>query len=401
MRPTCFTSCIVLICGALLAGPLFAQTPSPGPLYPIVSGGRVGLIDTDGRVVIPPRFEVLGVYCGHTGPLCRNIAGAEPIRTNLFSVRIQGRMAVGTRDGRVLGLVDLDGKPIGATDLERIGIFHDGVAPARKGGQWGLIDAEGQVIAPFAWEDVHDLLGSGYLVVAKGGLMGMADRHGRIVVPIEYRIAEDGLALAAISPPMPLSLVNRPDGGALLRADGTVVRCDLKNYDSAYGLLDLQGKWIRQPEKGVQINLWQVSSNGVMLIERDTGGYQRGGLIDETGRIIVPIGKYWDVAVAEGDRFFYEATREGRMRILDDRGNEVTDPVYSFLIWCDEGLCVAGDLKGKCGHVDLDGHWVIAAQYEQYERFSGPLATVRSPGSGGSVLTYINRSGKVVYRMDD
>ncbi|MBA5872915.1 MAG: hypothetical protein GDA68_23490 [Nitrospira sp. CR2.1] len=92
-------------------------------LFPVMSGRRMGYIDSNGRIAISPKFDV-----------------AADFRDNLARVSLNGKT----------GFIDDNGREVIPIELEgRILDYSEGFAPFGDIGKMGYLDKRGQIaIAP-------------------------------------------------------------------------------------------------------------------------------------------------------------------------------------------------------------------------------------------------------------
>jgi hypothetical protein len=131
------------------------------------------LIDSDGRLLIPPSTGYLGVsgfaeglaWVSHDGT--GGWIGIDKMNTVLI--------------------------PTGFDDVRP---FRRGVAAVRRGGRWGAVDGVGRVVLPLRFDGfataLHDgryidgFSDEGLAVVSLGGRKGVVDRTGRVIVQPAY-----------------------------------------------------------------------------------------------------------------------------------------------------------------------------------------------------------------------
>jgi hypothetical protein len=193
-------------------------------LIPIARDGKMGYIDKDRRMIIPPRYDsadpfregfaivTQGKKYGFIDRRGNNITGfkydyAEPFSEGLAQVGYD--TDTGQKDEHGLdiidkkrGFIDTTGKeviPMGKIDSA--GEFRYGVAPATVGGKNGYIDRNGETVLPFrvrSYDKVY-LTGSGWLSWA--GRHSFLNREMKPAFPQQFEWAslfEDGRALIEI-----------------------------------------------------------------------------------------------------------------------------------------------------------------------------------------------------------
>lgn len=126
----------------------------------VLKGDKIGLIDTDGRELMPCVLDEAWSYA-------------------------QGLLMA--RVGDQIGFVDKQGAWAIAPRFESAGDFSPGdLAPAFDSGQWGLIDRTGAWAVPPCWDDINwdDALHA--YVTERDALCGLIDKHGRQVLDAQY-----------------------------------------------------------------------------------------------------------------------------------------------------------------------------------------------------------------------
>jgi len=83
------------------------------------------------------------------------------------------------------GYFDKEGKTVIAPQYEHLGIFQDGLAVVSKNNKYGLINKKNQVVVDFVFDEILEFVDARGIVF-KGDSVGLIDRSGREVVPIIY-----------------------------------------------------------------------------------------------------------------------------------------------------------------------------------------------------------------------
>jgi len=120
------------------------------------------------------------------------------------------------------------------------------------------------------------------------------------------------------------------------------------------GLLDITGREILRPDKYEYI---MGFVHGLAVVQVG----EKMGMIDSTGREIVPV-RYQSIGMeSEGLIHFQENERFG---FMDRTGKVVVKAQYMGVNSFSEGLCVVGDEKGKFGYIDRTGRAVIPPSFD-------------------------------------
>ncbi|MBP5536691.1 MAG: WG repeat-containing protein [Bacteroidales bacterium] len=263
--------------------------------------------------------------------------------------------------------------------------------------QTGIIDRTGREIAPCIYQDIT-YPSEGLIRVQRDGFFGYLDTTGRTVIESQYYSASgffDGLAAVAVS----------PDSGETL----------------VFGFIDTAARWVIQP----RFQYAMPFTEGRAVVKE----YDRYGMIDRTGREVLPI-KYDYVSMLENGRFFaldpaldrlalfskkkaltkfvyqdvlgyseglYLVVRDSLYGFIDDRGREVIPCIYSSATPMKDGFAHVS-IRGRNGIIDRRGHVLLPLEYddsgfrsEAYVFYEG-LALVEKDGRYG----YVDTKGNVV-----
>jgi len=326
-------------------------------LFPVVIDGKLGYINNQGEMVIPPQFEFVDWPYSH---------------------------------------------------------FFEGLAPVSVGGKFGYIDATGtMVIQPLF--DIADPFSEGLAEVGDNNLWGFIDETGTVVVPMHY-----GQHPGPFSEGLCAVMVDERLGGGKLQIEyidrtGTVVLGPFEQStgfseglaavgfgeDDAvkWGYIDATGRvvippqfdWVREFSEGLAAVGFPANNDAA-----------KWGYIDKTGAVVIEprfdgVDPFSEglaaVAFLQDD-----AVRYG---YIDKTGTVVIRPQFEWAMEFSEGLAAVGTNSGLCGYIDKTGAFVIPMKLEgqAFHPFSGGLARIDTTTTDGSVSpTYIDRTGKVIWR---
>ena len=370
-RPLCKTACRLLALAAIGLGgsmaPLAAQ-PLP-PLFFIRQGDLHGLIDPEGRTVLPAEFD--RIELGAPWVMARKGA-----RVAFFDG--QGRMVIEPQEALT--------RP-----------FTDGLQPlrgqdAQGRNRWGYADARRQMVLAPAWDDAGpfaDGLAVVGLADAWGTLRyGAIDRDGKLVVP-----AEHGKLLTPV--------------GGLLRAESrerTHRVFDTRGRDITPAGVDFVGV----PSEGL-VRIWAARLQGFMTVSGEVvvpprweqaSEFKDGmarfwadgkfGFIDRSGRVAVP--PRLDAAEDFSDGL--ALVRDGGQQVFIDRSGRHVLPVTAERAWGFSQGLAAVRIGGRHGYIDKSGRVVIEPRFTFARPFAGGLAYVGL----GRDSAYIRPDGRIVWQ---
>lgn len=216
---------------------------------------------------------------------------------------------------------------------------------------------------------------------ADGGepLCGLLDARGKQLLPPEYRYLEPGFSV-------------HEGYGYACRAD-----------DSEAVIFDTEGRvTARLPRAGGKPFLPETGANaayGYFRFRTAGGDDMRWGLLDHTGRVVLPA-EYTDVSALSETRFAAARTQTANTAqplyaLYDESGKALTDATYVTLANAGEGLFLAEDAQGRFGYLDADGHAAVPLTLREAGRFSDGLAPVTD--ADGS-LFYLTPAGEARLR---
>ncbi len=322
-----------------------------------VKGGRWGYVAADGAVLVEPRYEVaLDLDDGRLTVYEDGKAGFLDARGQVVVAPQYGYaswhhdgLAVVSVDGKD-GYVDRDGAIVIAPQFDEASVFESGIAKVRVGDKWGVIDKQGKLVH----DAVYDRLGQvrdGALWAVRGDDCLVLTAAGTILGGEPWdevnQVAEDGL--------WP---VRQGDEWGYLRPDGTVVALA---YERALGFFGGVGRVMRDGRWGY------VDRDGNLVIAcayTDAFGFVDGRapvqtadgwqLVDLAGKPVGPGG----LAEAGGFQDGRARVRQGdRWGYLDRDGGFAIAPAFD---WCADfadgrapvivadraGLAIAGPRPG-------------------------------------------------------
>ncbi len=361
--------------------------------------GPQGLIDREGRVVLPPTNVSVGPFhdglaavgvdhSGHNGFVDLEGRWAiEPRFYRICSPFSEGRCLVEILEGDTSRFVFIDatGSEVFPFEDPRSPYadgkltFSEGRLPVRRGGKVGFLDRSGTLVIEPQFEQVLPFR-EGLAPACLGEQWGMIDLEGRWVIEPRWMRAfcfQNGVA-AVVSAGRN---VDSPFLRELKKDDG------VDEFRGLWGLVDRKGDYLHPPAFDyVETEL----ATSMALVDRGVLGPTR--FVD--GRAIVRVGgKKWG--------------------LLRNDGSLCGAPSLEKLGEPSEGLALARKkVKGKSlwGFVDLEGEWVLPPTFAHVQwpvaHFSEGLCPIGAPVTpdqgtafraiaqyGQQAFGYVDRSG--------
>jgi len=156
-----------------------AEKDIPG-LYDAPLLPQFGFIDREGRVVIEPRFTSAGDFTEGLAPV--SLTDEALLHPGGEYMPDEGQ----TESERRWGFINKRGELVIPMIYERVGQFHDGLAPFRKAGKWGYLNRKGEVVVPSRFEEAEEFK-NGLALVVVDGKIAFINTSGKIVLKTGLR----------------------------------------------------------------------------------------------------------------------------------------------------------------------------------------------------------------------
>src|SRR5690554_5077662 len=217
------------------------HTPDSDKLYPYQKGGvafirkdkKIGLIDTSGKVILPPTYDVIRDFKGGFARVRNNglwgiidlkgkvVVPAEyqdlgewengkmtwakkgeeyGILTGSTFKAIEGVVKIWDFNGRdityakkgeLIGYIDKQGRWVIEPKFTKARAFNDGLAPVVMDQKWGYTNTSGELVIPATYEDA-EVFNEGLAPVKIGKNWGFINTQGELVIPADYQITIGG-----------------------------------------------------------------------------------------------------------------------------------------------------------------------------------------------------------------
>ena len=222
--------------------------------------------------------------------------------------------------------------------------FREGLACVKIGEKWGFINTLGDFIVKLEYDDAR-IFRNGYGAVRKNGKWGFVDKTGRLAIPAKYDdvgFFEEGLAS-----------VKMGNKWGFINTSGNIV---VPTEYEANLLFDMGAE--------------HYFKNGYAKVTYSTDKGNYGLLIDKTGKIVTPKGKFGAVYdYCDGLARFLVVYLENGKRVpkwgyINNTGQVVIEPEYdNAKDFCD-GYAVV-EKNNKVGIIDKNGRLVIPYKYDE------------------------------------
>ena len=363
----------VFFCLAMLG--LFTDLASAQDLdlFPVRQAGKVGFIDSSGKIVISPRFD--------SALSANDVTFSE----GLAAVQVGNKWGYIDRTGEFVIQPKFDDTPSLFTEglaqvVIKVNIIEKTVLKDKltiREETYGFIDRNGNLVESLKFIEEYTRFVDGLAKVKKGEKFGYVDKTGRFVIEARFANAEDFSEEVAV-------VRTNKSFSSLEGGDESSVK---------YGFIDRSGKFVIKP----QFDGVESFSEGLAVVNI---GYKYG-YIDKTGKVVIAPRFDSAFAFSEGLAKVVIGDRSG---FIDTKGKLVISPRFAHSGFGNsinyngfKGGLAAVEVNGKTGYIDKTGKLVISARYRYGFDFNSGLALVHEGEIETGKSYYINKSGKVVW----
>jgi hypothetical protein len=347
---------------------LFQISKDADPLYPFIENEKLGFIDRDGRIVIPPTLQ--------------KSAGGEEFHSGLFSYP----------SGKSFFINAQGGQPVFSTDsYGYVSAFSEGLAAARPRGVrlWGYVDSRGQFVIPPTFESgPRDPIGSfhdGMASITVGHRAGFIARSGKVVIQPQFLQADsfnEGRARVIIDGPCYI-LSRGPCGYSseyFGRSGGnpSVSAC-------RYQFIDKSGRVLSQD----RYEDARSFSEGLAAVEINSAW----GFVGRSGKIAITP-RFEDVGSFSSG--LAPSKIEDRWGYIDKTGAVVIPPKFHRATDFSEGLARVWTERGTF-YINTRGEQAIRELFAAAGPFHRGLANVRVLPSNERKYAWIDKDGRHVF----
>jgi len=282
--------------------------------------------------------------------------------------------------------------------------FSDGISAVllTKGGKWGYVDETGNFIIEPQFDEASNF-SNGLAKVSKDGNSFFITKDGKNAFDTSLFLLgfNEGLSPAKLLGKW--GFVNQVGKVTIpfkfQSANPFYENLSAVTQNNLVGYIDKSGNWVIPPRFSLMLNytdpLFLPNFSEGLAVYRDKDKY---GFINSNGIIVIPATFHRAERFSEGLALVNLNEKVG---YLKKDGQYAIEPRFESGQSFSDGLASVR-IDGKWGYVDKVGRIQIQPQYDSPEHFKNGLAKVTkyNERDGSTTISYINRSGKLIYSWE-
>lgn len=363
--------------------------------YTLYKGGKVGVINTSGEIIISPEYNYIQIpnptkevfICSKNNESVVLNSNSERILTNYDEVTaIPVTGAIGDipfeksvlryKQGDMYGIIDMNGKVITKAIYEKIESvpYKEGEILVAQNGKLGVVNSKGvELVAPNydtiigdGYYNQADYKDAGYIIGIKQEnkyLYGYLDNEGKEVLMCEY---DEITRLNQIEGNDVYLILSKAGKKGLVKNGKTVLDNNFEQieYDSTielikvkqnelYGITNLNGETVLPVEyKDISyIGIYMAGNKANQIIHYDRSGKEVKGNI------------YKKVIATGNENYFITVGQNNLYGIINQNGIETTTNKYTYIDYLVGEYFAAYNQENQIGIIDHYGNIVLGIQY--------------------------------------
>ncbi|MBL8993928.1 MAG: WG repeat-containing protein [Spirochaetia bacterium] len=396
-------------------------------LAPVQIGGRWGLIDSKGKLIVQPEYDSLGLLS--EGRICfeknkqygfLNRAGQEVI-PGVYQKALDFREGrAGVRDQEGWSFIDRDGKKITSTTYSQVGSFSNGraviatninlsvlssllgsasqfsnfakrentnfLSRRNLSPRFGLIELEGNEIVDPSFQAIYPYT-NGLFISVSNGRLGLLSSNGEKKISPSYNwiyAPSEGISMTRLGTTQPFLFGFVDLGGRIIASP----RFDeASSFRSGYAVVGSNGRYGFMNPKGEIFP--EILYDGIRYFSEGRVAVKRGykwGYLDETLKELVS--PSFDLVYAFTNGFAI-VNAQGKYGILAPSGELAIPPRFDKVVPLSGGLYWNVQEDEKWGLLDQKGRILIPAKYDLVIPSLGDRWLVREKNRWG----YLDETG--------
>ena len=388
--------------------------------YTLYKGGKVGVINTSGEIIISPEYNYIQIpnptkevfICSKNNESVVLNSNSERILTNYDEVTaIPVTGAIGDipfeksvlryKQGDMYGIIDMNGKVITKAIYEKIESvpYKEGEILVAQNGKLGVVNSKGvELVTPNydtiigdGYYNQADYKDAGYIIGIKQEnkyLYGYLNNDGKEILMCEY---DEITRLNQIEGNDVYLILSKAGKKGLVKNGKTVLDNNYEQieYDSTielikvkqnelYGITNLNGETILPVEyKDISyIGIYIAGNKANQIIHYDRSGKEVKGNI------------YKKVIATGNDNYFITVGQNNLYGIINQNGIETTTNKYTYIDYLVGEYFDAYNQENQIGIIDHYGNIVLGIQYNLVQVIKGTNMIQVSDNNKGLLEIY-------------
>ncbi|WP_338812403.1 WG repeat-containing protein [Bernardetia sp. Wsw4-3y2] len=333
---------------------------------PIKAGGKYGLMDEKGQVILPPTYSMImpfengvaKVQLGQSFGIIDNTGKVILPLEYEYIGSFENNMALVVK-GQKVGVTTNKGKIIIEPQYERLSI-ENGVIRARKDGKWGIIDTQNKPILPFEYQYISTF-SENVAIIRKNNLWGFLSNQNNVPKII-------------LEPSIKADFINEIRNGMAKVSSERYIEEDGYGTKNAFykknGIIKTNGDWVLELNYSfIEDDIFEAGQELVLIEENNKVGYA-----DKTGKIIVE--PLYDAIESNFSEIYFakkgisEVKKNNLIGYINHEGKQILPLEFSKVAGfygiydVKDAVTVAQKQNKKYGTIDRHNNTIIPFEYD-------------------------------------
>lgn len=339
-------------------------------------GEKYGIIGRLGNVVLPFDYDDISA-------INELVVNGKPIYVATYT------------KGPAQGFIDITNTVQFAEQYDAVGDFYQNLATIKKGDRYGYLAPDGRVAIEPTYEWADNFMDNGLARVKKNGLLGLINRNGQEVAPCKYStLAEFKYGLALVSATGAYGFINTKGEEVIKTQYPFALSFEYsKMLGDTIAKVEYKGKrgYINTKDKSALPIKYQDStfpSEGLVGVkEKGKWGY-----VDDKMKVVIPF-KFESVGPFKNGMAVAEL--KGKKGLIDRKGKFVLEPQFDEIFdrYADDCyFVVTGD---DYGLIDSKGTELLPPMFDEPEHIRGSIYKLQS---GEKAAYYSLRTKQFIWK---
>lgn len=299
---------------------------------------KVGYIDTNGKMVIPPQLDFENIVYSYSF--------VEGLKIIISDTKY--------------GYIDVKGNVVISSQFNDARDFSEGLAAIKIKDKWGFIDKQGDIVISPQFDDVGDFC-EGLARVLVNNKVGYIDPKGNIVIPLQFDWNYS----------VEFDWAGSVEWWGVRKACNFSEGLAMVLVGNKYGYINTVGEMVIPPQF-TAVDHTSSFRRGLARINMEN----KFGFINRDGGFVIPP-RYDFVSSFMIEDSAAIAEVGGKRGLINRKGDWIISPTFDWIIYTNGSNSIGVKVEEKWGFIDWKGNFVISPKFEGITAFNEEFSWVK------------------------